>query len=294
MASCQTTQWVSTAPYVKLTVTQSASTETTATLSYTLQYITSYAASTNGVTRDYTIKIGSQSISGSYDINGVTGTKTVKSGTVTVSKATAAQSISFSVSFDFKLTWSGSYKGTLSASSSISVAAKTSYTVSYNANGGSGAPSAQTKLYGTTLTLSDTKPIRTGYAFQGWATSLSGNVTYAAGASYTANAAVTLYAVWELTYVSPKISRLSIVRYAKADDGTYSASDDGISEVILHPPEMGFFELDKGFAVLLTNRTTMRYSKYNKYGQAGATAKHKAGRAYRKIILTLCAKEFYE
>ena len=71
-------------------------------------------------------------------------------------------------------------------------------------------------------------------------------------------------------------------------------NDIGISEVILHPPEMGFFELDKGFAVLLTNRTTMRYSKYNKYGQAGATAKHKAGRAYRKIILTLCAKEFYE
>ena len=36
------------------------------------------------------------------------------------------------------------------------------YTVSYNANGGSGAPSAQTKTYGVNLTLSSTKPTRTG------------------------------------------------------------------------------------------------------------------------------------
>lgn len=76
-----------------------------------------------------------------------------------------------------------------------------SYTVSYNANGGSGAPSSQTKWYGKTLTLSNTKPTRTGYTFQGWATSSSGSVSYASGASYTGNAALTLYAVWKaVTY----------------------------------------------------------------------------------------------
>ena len=37
---------------------------------------------------------------------------------------------------------------------------KKSYTVSYNANGGSGAPSSQTKIYGETLTLSSTKPTK--------------------------------------------------------------------------------------------------------------------------------------
>lgn len=37
------------------------------------------------------------------------------------------------------------------------------YTVSYNANGGSGAPSSQTKFYGSDLTLSDTVPTRSGY-----------------------------------------------------------------------------------------------------------------------------------
>ena len=73
------------------------------------------------------------------------------------------------------------------------------YTVSYNANGGSGAPTAQTKTYGVSLTLSNTKPTRTGYTFQGWGTSASDTTTdYAPGASYTANSAITLYAIWNI------------------------------------------------------------------------------------------------
>lgn len=74
------------------------------------------------------------------------------------------------------------------------------YTVSYNANGGSGAPSAQTKTHGATLKLSTTKPTRTGYQFDGWATSSSGSVAYAAGANYTTNASATLYAHWTAIY----------------------------------------------------------------------------------------------
>lgn len=71
------------------------------------------------------------------------------------------------------------------------------WTVSYNANGGTGAPSNQTKTYGTSLTLSSTIPTRTGYIFKGWATSANGSVAYAAGATYSSNAALSLYAVWE-------------------------------------------------------------------------------------------------
>ena len=72
------------------------------------------------------------------------------------------------------------------------------YTVSYNANGGTGAPSSQSKTHGTALTLSSTKPTRTGYTFLGWSTSSSAtSATYTAGGSYTANAAATLYAVWK-------------------------------------------------------------------------------------------------
>ena len=73
------------------------------------------------------------------------------------------------------------------------------YSVTYNANGGSGAPNAQTKNYGTDLTLSSTKPTRTGYTFQGWATTSNAtSVQYAAGAKYTNNANATLYAVWKI------------------------------------------------------------------------------------------------
>lgn len=80
----------------------------------------------------------------------------------------------------------------------ISVPAKTSYTVSYNANNGTGAPASQTKWYGETLKLQTGTPTRTGYTFKGWSTSSTAtSATYAAGANYTANANATLYAIWE-------------------------------------------------------------------------------------------------
>lgn len=87
------------------------------------------------------------------------------------------------------------------------------YTIKYNANGGSGAPGNQTKTYGKTLTLSTTKPTRTNYNFKGWGTSASATtVTYSPGGSYTANAAATLYAIWTLAYLKPRITDLSVTR----------------------------------------------------------------------------------
>jgi uncharacterized repeat protein (TIGR02543 family) len=94
------------------------------------------------------------------------------------------------------------------------------YTVSYNANGGTGAPGNQTKTYGVNLTLSSTKPTRTNYNFKGWSTSASGSVVYAAGATYTNNSAVTLYAVWELAYTKPRITSFTAQRCTS--DGTAS------------------------------------------------------------------------
>lgn len=81
--------------------------------------------------------------------------------------------------------------------------APTTYTVSYNANGGSGAPSSQTKTHGVTLTLSSTKPTRSGYTFLGWSTSSSAtSASYSAGGSYTTNASCTMYAVWSCSHSS--------------------------------------------------------------------------------------------
>ena len=105
----------------------------------------------------------------------------------------------------------------------FSVDGDITYSVSYNANGGSGVPSSQTKTHGTALTLSTTKPTKsstsatgykvtfdtqggsavnaitssktTTYTFSKWNTNSGGTGTsYNSGASYTANAAATLYA----------------------------------------------------------------------------------------------------
>lgn len=113
--------------------------------------------------------------------------------TLDITRDHSAKTINVSV----RIVNSSSYMdGTSTASSTVTIPARASYSVSYNANGGTGAPVSQYKWHDETLTLSTTKPTRSGYSFQGWATSSGGSVAYAAGASYTANAAVTLYAVW--------------------------------------------------------------------------------------------------
>ena len=72
------------------------------------------------------------------------------------------------------------------------------YNINYNANGGSGAPSGQTKKHGDSITLSTTKPTRSNYDFIGWNTASNGTGTsYASGATYSANADATLYAQWK-------------------------------------------------------------------------------------------------
>lgn len=67
------------------------------------------------------------------------------------------------------------------------------YTVSYNANGGTGAPAAQTKYYGENLILTTDEPTRTGYNFVNW---YDGTDYYSPGGVYTANSPATLYAQW--------------------------------------------------------------------------------------------------
>lgn len=87
------------------------------------------------------------------------------------------------------------------------------YTIAYNANGGSGAPGNQTKTYGTNLTLSSTVPTRVGYNFLGWSTSSTAtSATYAAGATLSTDLStsqgvtVTLYAVWQHKKVSVNVN----------------------------------------------------------------------------------------
>lgn len=91
---------------------------------------------------------------------------------------------------------SKTYAFSFRAMFTMPASATNGYVVEYDANNGSGAPSAQSKTHGAALALSSTVPTREGYTFDGWATSADGAVAYAAGASYTNNADVVLYAHW--------------------------------------------------------------------------------------------------
>ena len=98
------------------------------------------------------------------------------------------------------------------------------YTVKYNANGGTGAPSAQTKYQDVDLTLSSVIPEKTGYSFKGWATSVSGSVAYRAGSIYTANADVVLYALWSKDPIKGTCGSL---KWTLDDDGTLTITGSG-------------------------------------------------------------------
>ena len=79
---------------------------------------------------------------------------------------------------------------------------KLTYCITYDANGGYGAPEEQVKVHGTVLTLRETIPYRNGYKFLGWSTDKAAtSAEYQSGDSFTVNGNTKLYAVWEvITY----------------------------------------------------------------------------------------------
>lgn len=121
-----------------------------------------------------------------------------------------------SVSFWAKFSVTGGFgNGTSAATATVTMPARPSWAVTYDANGGTGAPSSQTKYAGEALTLSKTVPTRSNHEFLGWATSAGGSVAYAPGATYSEDAALALHAVWRLLY-SPPSAALSAFRTATA------------------------------------------------------------------------------
>lgn len=95
------------------------------------------------------------------------------------------------------------------------------YTVVYNANGGTGTTTNSSHTYETSKALTTNSFSKFGYNFRGWATTLeraqAGTVDYADGASVknlttTHQGIVNLYAVWEI--------RTQVYIYTNKKDGT--------------------------------------------------------------------------
>lgn len=90
-------------------------------------------------------------------------------------------------------TYSWGYWGDLT----LSVSGSAQWTVTYNkGSNGTGTNTTATKTYGTDLTLKSAIFTRTGYTQTGWSTTDGGTQTHALGATYSTNAALTLYPVW--------------------------------------------------------------------------------------------------
>jgi uncharacterized repeat protein (TIGR02543 family) len=80
----------------------------------------------------------------------------------------------------------------------ISISGISSFTVKYDANGGTGAPSSQTKQKYKAMALSSETPKRFGYIFLGWAENKNAVLpTYLSGSIYNKDGNVTLYAIWQ-------------------------------------------------------------------------------------------------
>lgn len=120
------------------------------------------------------------------------------------------------------------------ASVNFTIPARDRYSISYNANGGTGAPSTQYYYYGNDTTLSKTIPKRTGYTFLGW--SLSNTATspsYSAGQAWggTNKGNYTLYAVWE---------RISCaIKFDAGSNGGIVGTSDSVVRTVYYGDKIG-------------------------------------------------------
>ena len=128
----------------------------------------------------------------------------------------------------------------LNANIHYSSSGPANYTVSYNANGGSGAPASQTKTQGITLTLSSTQPTRssvsagsyTVYTFNNWNTASNGSGTsYNPGGSYSTDANATLYAQWNSNTTTAAVTLPTPTRSGYSFQGwaTSSSASSGVT-----------------------------------------------------------------
>jgi uncharacterized repeat protein (TIGR02543 family) len=184
------------------------------------------------------------------DAQGKTQTKTITSGFDDISKTALNKDLKFGQLCrgpgSLTITTKYSCKDTNGTSltdqaaeikQTINFTVQGTYSIIYDANGGTNAPASQTKTYGKKLTLSTSIPSRSGYTFLGWSTSKSAtSPTYAAGGTlntdvYSGN--ITLYAVWKKNAVVPvaiKTQPQSVqVKYGETAEVFVEATGDGLT-----------------------------------------------------------------
>ncbi len=120
----------------------------------------------------------------------------------TYQRDTSAKTINIYAHVGEIYNYSTSKGGLITVSSSITILALPTSLITYNANGGTGAPGSQTKTHGIPIQISSKTPTRTGYTFKGWALDADfaedGLAYYQAGDWCPLDGGLTLYAVWQI------------------------------------------------------------------------------------------------
>ena len=145
----------------------------------------------------------------SYDANGGTGSMkavTVKENeTITIAENAFTRSMFKFIGWNTKADGTGtSYadKASIKVTQSITLYAQWEkyYTITFDANGGTGSMSEMTCVYGQNITLTENKFTRAGYYFRVWNTKSDGTGTsYNNKASITPTQSITLYAQWKVS-----------------------------------------------------------------------------------------------
>ena len=146
--------------------------------------------------------------------SGIVTLDTSSGGTVTVTAGTTTGSVT--------LTATSTVTSSKTATATIAVQNNHVYTISYDANGGTGAPSGEshttTSETSYNFTVSNTVPTRTGYTFVGWNTSPNGGGTYyTAGNTVTAtenSPDVILFAIWSTSPDVPTYTETNLPKAA--------------------------------------------------------------------------------
>lgn len=147
-----------------------------------------------GVTKN---SLGSPSGSGTFDLSPTFKGSTWQSmGTYNYDAAGNGETHKIYVSCGYASSWAGISRKVTNHNVTPPSIGPATYGVVYDLNGGTGTFNNQTKTYNVNLTLYTTIPSKTGYTFTGWSGS-DGN-TYAAGATFSGNYALTLTAQWSI------------------------------------------------------------------------------------------------
>ncbi len=132
------------------------------------------------------------------------------------------------------------------------------YSVKFNANGGSGTMADQDFTYDTAMSLTENAFTRMGYTFDGWATSASGAKVYdntqsVSNLTTVANATVNLYALWTANAYAVKFNK-------NATDATGSMSN-----------ELFTYDTAKALTANTFTRTGYTFREWGSGADGGAT-----------------------